>query len=125
MGFGAGHNAVLPVLNSKYHAVVNPDITLDEDAIGKLCAFLDEHPDVVMATPQLLFPDGTPQCFAAKRAPGILSLLARQVPLACLKKTEEHYLMLDEDLTVPREIDFCTGCFFCGAHRCVPPNAGL
>ena len=32
MGFGAGHNAVLPVLNSKYHAVVNPDITLDEDA---------------------------------------------------------------------------------------------
>ena len=24
MGFGAGHNAVLPVLNSKYHAVVNP-----------------------------------------------------------------------------------------------------
>lgn len=111
VGFGAGHNAVLPVLNSKYHAVVNPDITLDEDAIGKLCAFLDEHPDVVMATPQLLFPDGTPQ-YTAKRAPGFLSLLARQVPLACLKKTEEHYLMLDEDLTVPREIDFCTGCFF-------------
>lgn len=111
MGFGAGHNAVLPVLNSKYHAVVNPDITLDEDAIGKLCAFLDEHPDAVMATPQLLFPDGTPQ-YTAKRAPGFLSLLARQVPLACLKKTEEHYLMLDEDLTVPREIDFCTGCFF-------------
>lgn len=123
MGFGAGHNAVLPVLNSKYHAVVNPDITLDEDAIGKLCAFLDEHPDVVMATPQLLFPDGTPQ-YTAKRAPGFLSLLARQVPLACLKKTEEHYLMLDEDLTVPREIDFARAAF-CGAHRCVPPNAGL
>ena len=34
------------------------------------------------------------------------------MPLACLKKTEEHYLMLDEDLTVPREIEFCTGCFF-------------
>ena len=64
-----------------------------------------------MATPQLLFPDGTPQ-YTAKRAPGFLSLLARQVPLACLKKTEDHYLMLDEDLTVPREIDFCTGCFF-------------
>lgn len=28
------------------------------------------------------------------------------------EKTEEHYLMLDEDLTVAREIDFCTGCFF-------------
>ena len=102
MGFGAGHNAVLPVLNSKYHAVVNPDITLDEDAIGKLCAFLDEHPDVVMATPQLLFPDGTPQ-YTAKRAPGFLSLLARQVPLACLKKTEEHYLMYVEDADITRK----------------------
>ncbi len=61
VGFGAGHNAVLPLLESKYHAVVNPDITLDEDAVSKLCAFLDEHPDAVMATPQLLFPDGTPQ----------------------------------------------------------------
>lgn len=111
VGFGAGHNAVLSRLDSVYHAVVNPDITLDEDAIGKLCAFLDAHPDVVMATPQLLFPDGTPQ-YTAKRAPGFLSLLARQVPLKCLKKTEEHYLMLDEDLTIAREIDFCTGCFF-------------
>ena len=76
VGFGAGHNAVLPLLESKYHAVVNPDITLDEDAVSKLCAFLDEHPDAVMATPQLLFPDGTPQ-YTAKRAPGFLSLLAR------------------------------------------------
>ena len=39
VGFGAGHNAVLPLLESKYHAVVNPDITLDEDAVSKLCAF--------------------------------------------------------------------------------------
>lgn len=85
VGFGAGHNTVLSRLDSVYHAVVNPDITLDEDAIGKLCAFLDAHPDVVMATPQLLFPNGTPQ-YTAKRAPGFLSLLARQVPLKCLKK---------------------------------------
>ena len=27
-GFGVGHNAVLPLLDSEYHAVVNPDILL-------------------------------------------------------------------------------------------------
>ncbi len=55
VGFGAGHNTVLPVLDSDYHVVVNPDITLDDDAVSKLCAFMDAHPDVVMATPRFCF----------------------------------------------------------------------
>ena len=32
LGFGGGHNVVLPKLDSKYHAIVNPDILLKEDA---------------------------------------------------------------------------------------------
>ena len=110
-GFGKGHNAVLPELRSAYHFVVNPDITLDDDAISQLCTWMDAHPDVVMATPQLRFPDGTEQ-YTAKRRPTFLALLARQLPLPFLKGIETHYLMLDEDLTKPQEIDFCTGCFF-------------
>lgn len=111
VGFGKGHNAVLPELASEYHFVVNPDITLDDDAISQLCAWMDAHPDVVMATPQLRFPDGTEQ-YTAKRRPTFLALLARQLPLPFLKGIETHYLMRDEDLTKPQEIDFCTGCFF-------------
>lgn len=111
IGFGSGHNQVLPHLNSRYHAVINPDIELTEDSIAALCAWMDEHPDVVMATPRLRFPSGQEQ-FTAKRRPTFAALLARQVPLPFLKKVERHYLMLDEDLSVPREIDFCTGCFF-------------
>lgn len=111
VGFGSGHNAVLPQLDSKYHFVVNPDITLDDDAVSALCGWMDAHPDVVMATPRLLFPDGTEQ-YTAKRAPTFLALLSRQVPLPFLRRVEEHYLMRDEDLTKPQEIDFCTGCFF-------------
>ena len=41
-----------------------------------------------------------------------LALLARQVPLPFLKGVERHYLMQDEDLSCPQEIEFCTGCFF-------------
>lgn len=111
IGFGSGHNTVLPLLTGKYHAVVNPDITLDTDAISTLCAFLDAHPEAVMATPRLLFPDGREQ-YTAKRVPSFLALLARQLHLPFLKSVEHHYLMLDKDLTKPQEIDFCTGCFF-------------
>lgn len=110
-GFGKGHNAVLPELRSEYHFVVNPDITLDDDAVSQLCAWMDAHPDVVMATPRLLFPDGAEQ-YTAKRRPTFLALLARQLPLPFLKGIEAHYLMRDADLTKPQEIDFCAGCFF-------------
>lgn len=110
-GFGKGHNVVLPGLSSDYHFVVNPDITLEDDAVSQLCAWMDAHPDVVMATPRLLFPGGAEQ-YTAKRRPTAMAILARQLPLPFLKKIERRYLMLDEDLTKPQEIDFCTGCFF-------------
>ena len=110
-GFGAGHNAVLPLLDSDYHFVINPDITLHEPVMENICAWLDEHPEAVMATPRMFFPDGREQILP-KRKPNVLGLLARQgVP--GLKKFGDRYAMLDEDLSKPTPIEFCTGSFFC------------
>lgn len=110
-GFGAGHNAVLPLLDSDYHFVINPDITLREPVMENICAWLDEHPEAVMATPRMFFPDGREQILP-KRKPNVLGLLARQgVP--GLKKFGDRYAMLDEDLSKPTPIEFCTGSFFC------------
>lgn len=110
-GYGAGHNAVLPLLESRYHAVVNPDIVLRDNAIETMAAYMDEHPDVVMVIPRLLFPDGQPQ-YTAKRRPALLPLVARQLGGKVFKKQEQHYLMLDEDLDQPQDVEFCSGCFF-------------
>ena len=110
-GFGAGHNAVLPLLDSDYHFVINPDITLHEPVMENICAWLDDHPEAVMATPRMFFPDGREQILP-KRKPNVLGLLARQgVP--GLKKFGDRYAMLDEDLSKPTPIEFCTGSFFC------------
>lgn len=110
-GFGAGHNAVLPLLDSDYHFVINPDITLREPVMENICAWLDGHPEAVMATPRMFFPDGREQILP-KRKPNVLGLLARQgVP--GLKKFGDRYAMLDEDLSKPTPIEFCTGSFFC------------
>ncbi len=110
-GFGAGHNACLALLASRYHAVINPDIVLRDDAVARMAAWMDEHPDVAITTPQLLFPDGRPQ-YTAKRRPAVLPLLARQLGGGLLKKQEDHYLMLDEDLSQPQNVEFCSGSFF-------------
>lgn len=111
LGFGKGHNACLPLLDSEFHFVINPDITLQSDVLTEMAQYLQAHPDVAMATPAMRFPDGRAQ-HTAKRKPTFLGLLARQLPGKMLAKHETHYLMLDEDLSAPREVEFCSGCFF-------------
>ena len=32
-GFGAGHNAVIPQLRSRYHLICNPDVTFEPDLL--------------------------------------------------------------------------------------------
>ena len=111
LGFGKGHNSVIPQLNSDYHFVLNPDILVEYDVLSEMSAWMDEHPDVVMATPKLFFPDGRLQVLP-KRRPNVLGLLSRQ-GFPGLQKYGDRYAMLDEDLSGPTDIQFCTGSFFC------------
>lgn len=111
VGFGAGHNAVIGQLGSDYHAVINPDVLLREDAISRICAYLDSEPSVVMATPRLVWPDGRAQ-YTPKRRPTAMALLSRRLSWPVLRRYERHYLMLDRDLSQTQDIEFCAGCFF-------------
>ena len=95
LGFGKAHNVCIPYLNSKYHAVINPD--------------LDEHGDVVMVTPKILYPDGREQVLP-KRNPSLKYLLGRRLPI--FKKAVNEYTMSDTVIDKPIQIEFCTGCFF-------------
>ena len=38
LGFGGGHNAVLPLLDSRYHFVLNPDILVDSPVLSQLAS---------------------------------------------------------------------------------------
>lgn len=110
-GFGHGHNAVLPLLDSDYHAVINPDIEIDKDVLAELCGYLETHDDIGLVTPQILYPDGRDQQLP-KRDPSFLALVGRHLFKKQLKPIVDHYQMLDEDLTKPIDIEFATGCFF-------------
>ena len=112
-GFGAGHNAVLDRLTSAYHAVVNPDIVLYEDSLSVLCAYLDEHADVVMATPLILNPDGTRQD-VPRRTPKWRYLASRKLERlgGPFCRWRDEYTMRTESFDAPLDVTFCTGCFF-------------
>ena len=114
LGFGGGHNSVLPRLESQVHFILNPDILVQDDILHDLAGWLLDHPDIAMATPQLYFPDGRIQ-HLPRRKPTPWALFARQLapklPGSVFDKTDRHYTMQDEDLTKPRPIEFCTGSF--------------
>ncbi len=113
IGFGAGHNRVLNVLDSDFHAVINPDILLKEDTLTALSEYMSENADVGMLSPRILGADGKEQILA-KRNPTVVYLGAHRVfhhgdeP----NKIIREYCMLDEEEKgEPFEIQNATGCF--------------
>jgi len=112
VGFGAGHNLVLPRLTSKYHVIINPDIELSEDAITNMALYMDEHPDVVMLSPRIVFPGTLEDQILGKRNPNPRYLIASRLRRG--KRAREilaEYAMLEQDMTEPFEIENATGCF--------------
>lgn len=111
VGFGGGHNQML-TSESRYHAVLNPDISFDSDVLSSLVSYLDSHPDVVMVTPKILNPDGTEQ-HLPKRKPTFKRLVLGRLSryLKFLHKYRAEYTMENLHLDKPTEIEMCTGCF--------------
>ena len=110
-GFARGHNEVLSLIDSDYHAVINPDIIIDRDVLTELSDFLDANTNVGLVTPKILNPDGTDQ-HLPKRDPTVAALIGRRMFKNRLKDEVSYYRMDDIDLTESRDIEFATGCFF-------------
>ncbi len=108
LGFGAAHNKVLLQDMGKYHFVINPDITFDTDVLSDMVDFFENHPDVVMAMPRILNPDGTEQKLPKERPTFKRLYLGR-----LSNKVRDKFVWADKPITDPCEIDFCSGCFFC------------
>ncbi len=111
IGFGAGHNLIMDRLDSDYHAIINPDISVRDDVISKLAAYLDETPEAGLVSPEVRFPDGKPQILG-KKNPCLRYLFASHFRKGSEPdETLREYAMLDADYSKPFEIENATGCF--------------
>src|SRR5919199_3047936 len=79
-GFAANNNIGIRLSRGRYVLLLNPDTVVEENAIGKLVAFMDAHPKAGTCGPQLCFPDGRIQ-LSCRRFPTWRSVLARRTPL--------------------------------------------
>jgi len=111
-GYAAnGNKGMRAQEDSRYVMLLNPDIECLPGLLDTFVAFMDEHPDVGIAGPKLLNPDGTlqPSC---RRFSTPASLLIRGLHLdGVLRKTGlmRRYLMDDFDHQAVADIDWVTG----------------
>lgn len=110
VGFGAGHNTVLDNISSKYHIVVNPDITVNHSVILDLYHYMEENPDIGLLTPKVVYPDGKQQ-YLCKNYPTLIDLLIRTFIPFAFKKRQVYFLMLDKNYNKPFLVPYATGCF--------------
>lgn len=57
-GFAVGANAGLQVAGGRYWLLLNPDVVVPEDGLTTLVEWMDHHPDVALASPEIEADDG-------------------------------------------------------------------
>lgn len=99
-GFGAAHNiAIRKALRegSDYHLVMNPDVEWEGDAIGPLTEYMTRNPDVGMAMPKVVYPDGVLQ-YSFRMLPTPYDVFAKRfLPQHMIEKRMKRYLLEEAD----------------------------
>lgn len=110
LGFGKGHNYILNDLDSEYHAIVNPDILLEEDAFSKIIEYLDKNEEVGMCIPNIVDEEGTRQK-VYRREVTIFDMFIRMFCKGLFNKRKAKHTMQDMDYSKPFRVPFGQGSF--------------
>jgi GT2 family glycosyltransferase len=64
LGFGRANNVGLERCQGRFVLLINPDVTVNPQAVGRMADFLLSRPDAAAVGPRLMFPDGRldPDC---------------------------------------------------------------
>lgn len=112
LGFGRANNVALPLLKSRYHLLVNPDVTFPPDLISRMTAYMDDHPEIAILTPRVFSPDGSEQ-FLPKKQPTIRYLLGGRLEKLGnpFRRWRADYTLAEANIASPTAVGFATGCF--------------
>ena len=110
IGFGSGHNQVLPLIDSRVHCIINPDIELTGDVLTGIYEYMQAHEEVALVQPVVRFPNGDVQ-HHPKLDPTVIDLFIRLFLPKRFLKRQARYMRLDMDPDTPFAIDVASGCF--------------
>lgn len=111
----------------RYVFVLNPDTEIVDDAIARLIAYLDAHPDVAVAGPLLRYADGTIQS-SRRRFPTVASLFWESTLLEQWWSTNpwaRRYRMEDQASGGEQAVDWLVGAALMVRRSAVAAAGGL
>jgi GT2 family glycosyltransferase len=115
LGFGYGHNTVLPQLTSDFHLVLNPDVELQDETLQAGLTALRQASDIALLSPRVVGGNGE-QEFLCKRYPTVLVLLLRGFAPDFVRRRFQRQLASYEmrDLCsgeATADVEIASGCF--------------
>lgn len=110
LGFGRGHNKVIPLIDSKYHAIVNPDILLDRDAFSSIISYMNDSDDVGMVIPRIVDENGVLQKVYREELT-VLDMFIRMFCNGHFKSRQDKHTLQYKDYTKVFQVPFGQGSF--------------
>lgn len=118
-GYIEGNNQGYERSTGDYVLTLNPDITVHEDTIERLLAYMQQHPAVGIAAPRLIYPDGHEQD-SARAFPHIGELLWRRLFNPNVHRSARTSFGENEAV----ESDWITGAAFLMSRACLEKTGG-
>lgn len=115
VGFGKAHNMAIKESiekNTKYHLILNPDVTFEPDIIEKIIDFMDQNESVGLVMPQVKYPNGQIQ-HLCKLIPTPVDLIGRRfIPFRkYIERRNFKYELLFTGYKNIMEVPYLSGCF--------------
>lgn len=110
LGFGKGHNFILPKLDSEYHAIVNPDVLLESDVFSIILDYLDTNQDVGMCIPKITNEHGE-RLAVYRQYLTVVDMFIRMFCGSMFRKRQASHTMQDMDYSKPFQVPFGQGSF--------------
>lgn len=116
VGFGAGHNIALKKMTgwAKYALVLNPDVYFEAGTLEKLFYFMNQHADVGLVMPKILYPDGSLQ-YACRLLPDPLDMMIRKANNKTIdnmfRNKRIRYEFQFSDYAQQMDVPYLSGCF--------------
>ncbi len=117
-GYVFGNNQGYKASKGDYIATVNADITMHEDTMEKLLDYMERHPDVGIAAPRLIYPDGHEQD-SARPYPNMFGMIWRRI-----FKPHVHRQSTIVFNSEAEDVDWITGAMFLMTRRCLEATGG-
>lgn len=116
LGYGYGHNEAFILCQekspSKYHLVMNLDVTVKAKSIELLLDYMEKSPETLQCMPKVLNPDGTlqPTC---KLVPTPMNLITRRFlpSIFSLSRKQAEFELRKYDYNYNLNCPYLSGCF--------------